>query len=81
MDYSKTLELERSWNDRFIAQSGAATNISSSVNKSATLRKEDVERLSKSAPPPAFASVAAAFDFEHHVGTDPLLEMAVSPKI
>ena len=26
---------------------------------------------------PAFASVAAAFDFEHHDGTDPALELNV----
>ena len=29
------------------------------------------------ASPPGFASVAAAFDFEHHTGSDPALEMGV----
>lgn len=42
--------------------------------------KEDIRgafRVAKPTPAPGFASVAAAFDFEHHVGSNPALELQV----
>jgi hypothetical protein len=50
-------------------------------NETARPTKEDIRQAFASHDrfntAPGFSSVAAAFDFEHHVGSDPALELNV----